>query len=1090
MKNKHNSFFKNNAKRPSSLIKFKKPSFNINNKLVKKNSKFNSPDIEQENIQKNQFSFFSIFTPIFNKKKSKDSNNNQTVKNQLILTSLDYFPVNKKNDKIFPYEYNSNNNINNITKKNVHRANNNNYLNNVSFANLLNVKRAKNQKKSKKKINNKTPDSKLNNNNIISSKLNSEKRNNQRKKNYFLTSLRSKKSSRGKSEKNKEKEKNIDNLMKKLNILNLKKLPKPYNSKVECLSFKGSSHNYKQSLPWCEANILTKRKKSRIRYGINHFMDYLRGANNFKYGKNSINKNISISSLSNISFKKIISNNNTNNKQNKNINKLKLPNNPNYSSTTPTLNLPLNKKSIVAVKNFNLFHRKKNKKINSIEHKKTKSINFGPISNPCFNCFFNIINENGNNNIINNNNIKSKINDITIDMNYGKTKKNNNIIFFCDKNGTKQKCNDNNNNIKKNNNNVISNYFININNQIENNNLKKNIKNNNNINIFHQKSNKVSQSQAELLPIQKSKKQKNFTSKNTPTKMLSQRLSTENNKIKKNNHKKKQQKKEQKEKSEINSYINTSQSKIEEYNYYKDQSIKLSNYIKNYYKKNKKYPNTRINFYKYGRLIGQGAFGKVNIGLNILTGRVVAVKSFIKSELKTNQNFSKILYETNLMQKLNHPNITKILETFEDDKYIFIIMEYINGGNLFSFVKKRRKLSEKISKFLFKQIILGIQHIHSKKIVHRDIKLENILIDLNNKIKICDFGIGIMLESENELIYDQCGTPMYMAPEIILNSKKKGYKGYPVDIWSAGIALYIMLSGTLPFCYKNNKNNDNNSISLSNSSNNNNYELQYSIINKNPKKIKKISNEAKDLLRGLLNKEPDKRLTIEQILNHPWFKIDEDKSNKYNLFTKAERIMLSKNYIDYRKEGNEDLKESFSISNLNSNEKDDINIKNVKTKSSILAPYNTLIENESFRINSKGEVEFDNGEKFNDFHNPKIKLENDIVNIGHKVKNAFINFEFNNNGELDNGMVIQSKSRSNTFINLSEDENELSENDNNKNESDENDVELNKENKEKKILEIIEDFGYDKNYTKSCVENNVLCHCSTVYYLLMNYGDF
>ena len=159
------------------------------------------------------------------------------------------------------------------------------------------------------------------------------------------------------------------------------------------------------------------------------------------------------------------------------------------------------------------------------------------------------------------------------------------------------------------------------------------------------------------------------------------------------------------------------------------------------------------------------------------------------------------------MRKLNHPNITKILETFEDDKYIFIIMEYINGGNLFSFVKKRRKLSEKISKFLFRQIIEGIQHIHSKKIVHRDIKLENILIDLNNKIKICDFGIGIMLNSDDELIREQCGTPMYMAPEIILNSKKNGYKGYPVDIWSAGIALYIMLSGTLPFSYKNYDNN-------------------------------------------------------------------------------------------------------------------------------------------------------------------------------------------------------------------------------------------------------------------------------------------
>ena len=253
--------------------------------------------------------------------------------------------------------------------------------------------------------------------------------------------------------------------------------------------------------------------------------------------------------------------------------------------------------------------------------------------------------------------------------------------------------------------------------------------------------------------------------------------------------------------------------------------------------KNKVYPSTTINFYKYGRLIGQGAFGKVNIGLNVLSGRVVAIKSFNKDKLTINsENMKKIMYETNLMQKLNHPNITKILEMFEDDKYILIIMEYINGGNLFSFVKKRRKLSEKIAKFLFRQIILGIKHIHSKNIVHRDIKLENILIDLNNRVKICDFGIGVILNSEDELLYDQCGTPMYMAPEIILCSKKKGYKGFPVDIWSSGIALYIMLSGTLPFNIKNkskkeqknmknseNGENDeeNEDISLSN---NNNYE--------------------------------------------------------------------------------------------------------------------------------------------------------------------------------------------------------------------------------------------------------------------------
>jgi hypothetical protein len=157
-------------------------------------------------------------------------------------------------------------------------------------------------------------------------------------------------------------------------------------------------------------------------------------------------------------------------------------------------------------------------------------------------------------------------------------------------------------------------------------------------------------------------------------------------------------------------------------NEYMEQSLKLSEYIKDFYLKYCNYPQTNLNFYKIGRLIGQGGFAKVNLGLNVLTGRVVAIKSFNKTK-KTkygdNLNMDKILYEINLMRKLNHPNITKILETFEDEKFYFIIMEYINGGNLFSYVKKRRKLSEKVAKFLFRQIILAIKHIHSQLIVHR-----------------------------------------------------------------------------------------------------------------------------------------------------------------------------------------------------------------------------------------------------------------------------------------------------------------------------------------------------------------------------------
>ena len=302
---------------------------------------------------------------------------------------------------------------------------------------------------------------------------------------------------------------------------------------------------------------------------------------------------------------------------------------------------------------------------------------------------------------------------------------------------------------------------------------------------------------------------------------------------------------------------NTSRSTVHDSFYYLKESQKLSEYIKNYYKENKTYPETNLNFYKYGRLIGQGAFGKVNLGLNVLTGRVVAIKSFNKSNLKSNsENLNKILYETNLMKRLNHPNITKILELFEDEEYILIIMEYINGGNLLSFVKKHRKVSEKTSKLLFKQIILGIKYIQEQNIVHRDIKLENILIGLNNNIKICDFGIGRVLSSPDELLFDQCGTPMYIAPEILLSSKKKGYKGFPVDIWSSGIVLYILLSGTLPFSFKNTSFFfEQSDETLIDEDKNNSVELQYNIINKDPKEIENISDEAKDLLKKNIKKK-------------------------------------------------------------------------------------------------------------------------------------------------------------------------------------------------------------------------------------------
>ena len=559
------------------------------------------------------------------------------------------------------------------------------------------------------------------------------------------------------------------------------------------------------------------------------------------------------------------------------------------------------------------------------------------------------------------------------------------------------------------------------------------------------------------------------------------------------------------------SEISKESTKIKDSKYYMEKSINLMNYIKEYFKKYSTYPETKINFYLYGRQIGKGAFGKVNLGLNVLTGRVVAIKSFKKTtEEKFSSNIKKILYETNLMKRFNHPNITKILEVFHDEGYMLIIMEYINGGNLFSFVKKRRKLSEKIAKFLFRQIILGIKHIHSQNIVHRDIKLENIIIDLNNNVKICDFGIGKILKSPEELLYDKCGTPMYMAPEIFLCNKTTGYKGFPVDIWASGITLYIMLTGTLPFKI-NNKNND--ELSLKHIKNKYNTNLQSQIINYNPKKIEFISDEANNLLNGLLFKDPEKRLTCEEILNHPWLKnINQDNSdnNKYHLFTKGEMIMMSKTYIDYRKGSLEDLRENFTITNLKS---DNINIyeKNITTKSTILDPFNSAINNNSSICSILKDDEFD------DFNNSKIKLENNLIIFNNKVKEYNINYEINNNQEVDNGMLIKTKSdasldfsgKNNSCVTKNK-ENEDSFKYQNNEEKNKNSIFINNYNlvnkynneieEENNLIDInnprinellneIENLGYEKEFVIKCLKDNILCHASTVYYLLKNYGN-
>ena len=536
--------------------------------------------------------------------------------------------------------------------------------------------------------------------------------------------------------------------------------------------------------------------------------------------------------------------------------------------------------------------------------------------------------------------------------------------------------------------------------------------------------------------------------------------------------------------SRINhSIISNSKSSFYDFNYYMNESNKISEYIKSYYKNNKKYPISKIDFYKFGRKIGQGAFGKVNLGLHILSGRVVAIKSFIKSNC-SKKKLDRIINERNIMKELNNKNIIKILDYFEDKNYIFIIMEYINGGDLYTFIRKRIKLEEKMAKFIFKQIISTIDYYQEFNIVHRDIKLENILLDLNHGIKICDFGLGKQLKSSEELLTGVSGTPSYMAPEIILSEQNSGYKGFPIDVWSSGVCLYVMLSGKLPFKKNKIKNNE---------------IFENPIINEEPKEIVNISDEAKDLIKGILCKDPSKRLTCKQILNHPWLKDAPNNDNSCQLFTDKEMIMLSQTYIDYRKDKNENLKEYFNINNLYNDEDNSIfnfeKIKNNESKSIILTPFNTM--------NSLEDVVNDGKDKnyILDDNFKNIKIEDDILEVGNKTKEFYRLYEQNNNNEIDNGIMIYTQLNSNSLYNSSNAYNIdlIKKKMNNKilnnnkvkinNNNDIDNIELENIKKKEKVLNELEYLGYDKEYILNCIKENEINYGMATYFLCINYDD-
>lgn len=196
---------------------------------------------------------------------------------------------------------------------------------------------------------------------------------------------------------------------------------------------------------------------------------------------------------------------------------------------------------------------------------------------------------------------------------------------------------------------------------------------------------------------------------------------------------------------------------------------KLIQYIKNQYKKSKCIPATNYNYYKFIKTIGKGAFGEVSLNIHKLTGKQVAIKSIDKSCLKDDFSKNKVIREITILKYARHSNIIRLLEIFESQRHILFVMEYAGGGDLLHYLQSKKRINEIEAKGIFRQITYGLAHIHCRNIIHRDIKLDNILLDGEGGVKICDFGVSKIIDPE-KIIYDQCGTPAYIAPEILNNN--------------------------------------------------------------------------------------------------------------------------------------------------------------------------------------------------------------------------------------------------------------------------------------------------------------------------------
>jgi len=258
-------------------------------------------------------------------------------------------------------------------------------------------------------------------------------------------------------------------------------------------------------------------------------------------------------------------------------------------------------------------------------------------------------------------------------------------------------------------------------------------------------------------------------------------------------------------------------------------------------------------------MVGKGSYGRVIQVRKIDSGKIYALKVLNKDDLVNTNQVQSTKTERRVLEVINHPFIVKLHFAFQSNDKLCLVMDFINGGELFTYINREKRFSEERARFYAAEIILALEYLHEMDIIYRDLKPENILLDCNGHIRLTDFGLS--KDAMNGKTYTMVGSPYYMAPEIIL---KLGH-GQAVDWWSLGILIYEMLFGLPPFYNRNTR-------------------MAYEkLLTKELEFPHKVSDEACDLLRGLLHKEPSKRLGsivseqekshdgVSQIKTHRWF---------------------------------------------------------------------------------------------------------------------------------------------------------------------------------------------------------------------------